>query len=39
MQSRAEPELLSYSPGLALDFLAEIRVTLRRCDRVDLAAA
>ncbi len=33
------PELLSYSPELARGFLPEIRVTLLRRDRVDLAAA
>jgi hypothetical protein len=33
------PELLSYSPDLALGLLPEIRVTLLRRDRVDLAAA
>ena len=33
------PELLSYSPGLAAGLLPEIRVTLLRRDRVDLAAA
>jgi Domain of unknown function (DUF1902) len=33
------PELLSYSPDLAPGFLPEIRVTLVRRDRVDLAAA
>ena len=33
------PELLSYSPDLASGFLPEIRVTLLRRDRVDLAAA
>ena len=33
------PELLSYSPDLASGFLPEIRVTLQRRDRVDLAAA
>jgi hypothetical protein len=33
------PELLSYSPDLAVALLPEIRVTLLRRDRVDLAAA
>ena len=33
------PELLSYSPDLASAFLPEVRVTLLRRDRVDLAAA
>ncbi len=33
------PELLSYSPDLSPGFLPEIRVTLLRRDRVDLAAA
>ena len=33
------PELLSDSPDLASGFLPEIRVTLLRRDRVDLAAA
>jgi hypothetical protein len=33
------PELLSYSPDLAVTLLPEIRVTLLRRDRVDLAAA
>jgi len=33
------PELLSYGPELAPGFLPEIRVTLLRRDRVDLAAA
>jgi uncharacterized protein DUF1902 len=32
------PELLSYSPDLSPRFLPEIRVTLLRRDRVDLAA-
>lgn len=32
-------ELLSCSPNLALGFLPEIRVTLLRRDRADLAAA
>jgi hypothetical protein len=33
------PELLSYSPDLAAVLLPEIRVTLLRRDKVDLAAA
>jgi hypothetical protein len=33
------PELLSYSPDLAARLLPEMRVTLLRRDRVDLAAA
>ncbi|HXC13976.1 MAG TPA: DUF1902 domain-containing protein [Stellaceae bacterium] len=33
------PELLSYSPDLAAALLPEIRVTLLRRDKVDLAAA
>jgi uncharacterized protein DUF1902 len=33
------PELLSYSPDLALGLLPQIRVTLLRRDRIDLAAA
>ena len=33
------PELFSYSPDLASAFLPEVRVTLLRRDRVDLAAA
>ena len=33
------PELLSYSPDLTVALLPEIRVTLLRRDRVDLAAA
>ena len=33
------PELLSYSPDLALGLLPQIRVTLLRRDRVDLVAA
>jgi uncharacterized protein DUF1902 len=33
------PELLSYSPDLAVTLLPEIRVTLLRRDKVDLAAA
>ena len=33
------PELLAYSPDLASGLLPEIRLTLFRRDRVDLAAA
>jgi hypothetical protein len=33
------PELLSYSPDLALGPLPQIRVSLLRRDRVDLVAA
>ncbi len=33
------PELLSFSPDLAAGLLPEIRVTLLRRDKIDLAAA